>query len=177
MNSYLERLQQELESTMGAASAIALSHASSGKWNATQIAEHLLLTYKHTSRGLVKCLQQGFPMASRPTMKDRMASLLVLSFGYIPNGRKSPERVLPQGMLPEEVMTGIGDELRNMDSILAECERQFGRRTNLTDHPFIGPLTADGWRKFHWVHGRHHLRQMRQRLRKPDLVSNRQSLP
>ena len=166
MNSYLERLQRELERTMGAASPAALSHAPPEKWNAIQIAEHLLLTYKHTSRGLAKCLQQGVPTASRPTLKDRMASLLVLSLGYIPNGRKSPERVLPKGMLPEEVKTGIGEELRKMDSILAECERQFGRRTRITDHPFIGPLTADGWRKFHWVHGRHHLRQMRERIGK-----------
>jgi hypothetical protein len=33
------------------------------------------------------------------------------------------------------------------------------------DHPFIGPLTADQWRKFHWVHGRHHIRQMQDRMK------------
>ncbi|MGZ4836286.1 MAG: DUF1569 domain-containing protein [Terriglobales bacterium] len=34
------------------------------------------------------------------------------------------------------------------------------------DHPFLGPLTADEWRKFHWVHGRHHTRQIRERIGK-----------
>jgi Protein of unknown function (DUF1569) len=166
MNSYLERLQQELDSTMGGASPATLSQASSGKWSAIQIAEHLLLTYKHTGRGLAKCLQQGAPLASRPTLHNRFASLLVLKLGYLPNGRKSPERAIPQGMLADEVLAGIGEELRKMDSILTECERQFGGRKNIIDHPFIGPLTVDGWRKFHWIHGQHHLRQMRERIGK-----------
>jgi hypothetical protein len=167
MNSYLERLQQELESTMGRVSPDALRHASEGKWSAMQIAEHLLLTYKHTGRGLAKCLEHGAPLASRPTLKDRVASLLVLKFEYLLNGRKSPERAMPKGMLTDdEVRSGVGEELRKMDSMLAECERQFGSRINIMNHPFIGPLTADGWRKFHWVHGQHHLRQMRERMRK-----------
>lgn len=166
MNSYLERLLQELESTMGGVSPAALSEASPGKWSAIQIAEHLLLTYKHTGRGLAKCLQQGAPSASRPTLHNRFASLLVLKLGYLPNGRKSPERALPKGMLMGEVQAGIGEELRKMDSILTECERQFGGRINIIDHPFIGPLTVDGWRKFHWIHGQHHLRQIRERIGK-----------
>jgi hypothetical protein len=166
MNSYLERLQRELDSTMGGVSATTLSQSSSGKWSVIQIAEHLLLTYKHTARGLAKCLQQGAPLASRATLHNRFASLLVLKLGYLPNGRKSPERAMPQGMLADEVLAGIGEELRKMDSILTECERQFGGRKNIIDHPFIGPLTVGGWRKFHWIHGQHHLRQMRERIGK-----------
>jgi len=34
------------------------------------------------------------------------------------------------------------------------------------DHLFLGPLTANEWRKFHWVHGRHHARQIRERMGK-----------
>jgi hypothetical protein len=33
------------------------------------------------------------------------------------------------------------------------------------DHPFLGPLTASQWRKFHLVHGRHHARQIRERMK------------
>jgi hypothetical protein len=34
------------------------------------------------------------------------------------------------------------------------------------DHLILGPLTAGQWRKFHWVHGQHHARQIRERLAK-----------
>jgi hypothetical protein len=32
------------------------------------------------------------------------------------------------------------------------------------DHPILGPLTGGQWRKFHLVHGLHHVKQIR-RLR------------
>jgi hypothetical protein len=51
-----------------------------------------------------------------------------------------------------------------MDSIIARCEEQLGSRCKLLDHPILGPLTASQWRKFHLVHGLHHVKQLR-RLR------------
>jgi len=51
MDSYLERLRQELEDAIGGASPSALAQAPVGKWNAAEILEHLLLTYKGTNRG------------------------------------------------------------------------------------------------------------------------------
>src|SRR6266478_2638432 len=65
MDSYLEHLPQELEDATGAASASGLAHAPAGKWNAAQILEHLLLTYKSTNRGLAKCLEGNSPLATR----------------------------------------------------------------------------------------------------------------
>ncbi len=53
-----------------------------------------------------------------------------------------------------------------MGSGLDACERRFGARTKIMDHLFLGPLTASEWRKFHWVHGRHHARQIRERMGK-----------
>ena len=77
-----------------------------------------------------------------------------------------PERVMPRGMPSEEVRQAMLPELQRMASGLDDCERRFGTRTKIMDHPFLGPLTADEWRKFHWVHGRHHARQIRERMRK-----------
>ena len=92
MDSYLERLQRELEDATGGAAAGGLAHAPAGKWSAAQILEHLLLTYKNTNRGLAKCLEQGAPLATRGTLKHRLAALLVVNLGYLPGGRKAPER-------------------------------------------------------------------------------------
>ena len=166
MNSYLERLRQELEDATGGASPSALAQAPAGKWNASQILEHLFLTYKNTNRGLAKCLDKGASLATRTTLQQRFATLLVVNLGYLPGGRKAPEGVAPRGMLPQEVQQAIAPELQKMGSGLDDCERRFGARTKIMDHPFLGPLTADEWRRFHWVHGRHHARQIRERMGK-----------
>ena len=166
MDSYLERLRRELEDATGGATAAGLAQAPAGKWSAAQILEHLLLTYQNTNRGLAKCLAQGAPLATRGTLKHRLAALLVVNLGYLPGGRKAPERVTPRGMPPEEVQQAIAPELQKMDSGLDACERRFGARTKIMDHLFLGPLTANEWRKFHWVHGRHHARQIRERMGK-----------
>jgi len=167
MDCSLERLQQELEDAIGGASPGALAQAPAGKWNAAQILEHLFLTYKSTNRGMAKCLEQSAPLATRATFKHRVATLLVVKLGYFPGGRKAPERATPRGMSPEEVLHALAPELQKMGSDLDECERRFGARTKIMDHPFLGPLTAGEWRKFHWVHGRHHARQIRERIGKP----------
>jgi hypothetical protein len=167
MNSYLERLRQELEDAIGGASASGLAQAPAGKWNSAQILEHLFLTYRMNIYGTAKCLEQGAPRATRATLKDRVATLIVVNLGYFPAGRKGPERSMPRRMPPEEVQQAIVPELQRMALGLDDCERRFGTRTKIMDHPFLGPLTADEWRKFHWVHGRHHARQIRERMGKP----------
>jgi hypothetical protein len=48
-----------------------------------------------------------------------------------------------------------------MDAIIAQAEEKYGKRTRLLDHPILGPLQGREWRKFHWVHGLHHVKQMR----------------
>jgi hypothetical protein len=163
MDSSLERLRQELEDAIGSSNPSALAQAPAGKWNAAQILEHLFLTYKNTNRGMAKCVEQGAPLATRATVKQRVAALLVVNLGYMPEGRKAPERVTPRGMPLEEVQRAIVPELHRMGSGLDDCERRFGPWTKIMDHPFLGPLTAGEWRKFHWVHGRHHARQIRER--------------
>jgi len=167
MNSHLERLQQELEDATEGAGDARMTRAPAGKWNAAQILEHLFLTYKHTNRGIAKCLEQDVPLATHARLKDRFATLIVVHLGYMPAGRKAPERAIPRGVSAEEVQPVTVAELRKMSSGLDDCERKFGVRTKIMDHPFLGPLTANQWRKFHWVHGRHHARQIRERIGRP----------
>jgi len=128
--------------------------------------EHLLLTYKGTNLGLKRCLEQGAPLGARATLKDRLATLLVVNLGYMPRGRKAPERVKPRGVPVEEVRRAIAPELETMELGLDDCERRFGAGTKILNHTILGPLTAEEWRKFHWVHGRHHARQIRERMGK-----------
>ncbi len=164
MNAYFERLRSEVEKALGDAGAASSAQVPAGKWTPAQILEHLFLSYKHTNRALEKCMEGGAPSATRATFKDRLASMVVITFGHIPNGRKAPERAIPRGMPLAEVLPAFTAELQRLDAKLHQCESRFGARTKIIDHPFIGPLTAGEWRKFHWVHGRHHARQIRERV-------------
>jgi hypothetical protein len=165
MDSHLERLRSELEDATQGLTETAMAQAPAGKWTSAQILEHLYLTYKNTNKGIAKCLEKGAPLATQSTMKHRLKTFVVVGIGYFPVGAKAPERVLPRGMGSEEVHAAIFAELRSMDSSLNDCERRFGARTRIMDHPILGPLTTDQWRKFHWIHGRHHARQIRERAK------------
>ena len=165
MNTHLERLRRELEDVARSLTETAMAQAPAGKWNSAQILEHLYLTYKNTNKGIAKRLEAGAPTATTPAMKHRLGTLMVVGLGHLPGGWKAPERAVPQGMPTEDVLSVIFAEIEQMDSGLKECERRFGIKTKLMDHPFLGPLTANQWRKFHWVHGRHHVRQIRERAK------------
>lgn len=166
MSSHLEGLRKALEGVLLGATETRLAKATEGKWSAAQILEHLFLTYKNTTKGLTKCLEKGAPLATTATLKQRVATRLLLGTGYFPPGRKAPERTIPRGMPAEEVRQAIFREVDAMAARLGDCERKFGTGTKLLDHPVLGPLTAEQWRKFHWVHGRHHARQIRERIGK-----------
>jgi len=170
MDSYLERLRKELENAITGGSVDGLTQAPAGKWNAGQILEHLYLTYKLSNRGFEKALEKNAPLATRSTLKQRVAVAVVLTFEYIPGRRDAPQRLMPQGMPPEQAQRAVRAELQKMGSVLDECERRFGGGTKILDHIFLGPLTVDQWRKFHWVHGRYHARQIRERMGKSSAI-------
>lgn len=163
MDSYLNKLQAELEAAIANAPAEAMQNAPAGKWNSAQVLEHLYLTYKYTNKGIAKCLEGGAPLATRATMAHRFGCMVVLVFGYFPSGRKAPERSVPTGMAFEESRVTISGEIQKMAVGLDDCERRFGASAKIMDHPVLGPLTAHQWRKFHWIHGRHHAKQIRER--------------
>jgi hypothetical protein len=52
-----------------------------------------------------------------------------------------------------------------MDDALAKCEKQFGNGKKIADHPVLGPIPISGWRKFHLLHTRHHMKQIQERAR------------
>jgi hypothetical protein len=161
VDSYLQKLSEAIGAATNAMSDEQLTCHPDGKWCVAEMLEHLYLTYRGTLKGAERCLQEGKPLAHKPTMQDRLRTAVVVSLGYMPKGRKAPERSTPRGMAAEEVVKAIGPEIAAMDNAIAQCEARFGKRTRILDHPILGPLTAQQWRKFHWVHGRHHVKQIR----------------
>lgn len=161
MDAYLQRLQEAIASATRGMSAEDLRRHPEGKWSALEVLEHLYLTYTGTTKAFERCLQAGKPLARRPLLKDRLRTFVVTGLGHLSEGRKAPERTQPRGMTADEVTREIGPRISAMDEVIAQCESRFGKRTRMLDHPILGPLTAGQWRKFHWVHGQHHLKQIR----------------
>ena len=164
MDRALEKLQQAVEDAIKGLSNEDLSWHPPGKWCAAEVLEHLYLTYTGTVKGFERVLAGGKPIVHPATLGQRCRSLVVVGLGYMPAGRKSPSVVQPRGAPAEKIRAEISAKIEAMEEIIARSEQSFGGHTKLLDHPILGPLTAAQWRKFHLVHGLHHVKQLR-RLR------------
>ena len=164
MDPHLEKLQREISAAISTLSREQMQVRAEGKWCAAEILEHLYLTYAGTVKGFIRILATGKPLAGKPTWKNRAQTWVVVGIGYMPRGRVAPERARPRGMSGEVVLAEIGPEIARMDEVISQCETRFGGTMKVLDHPILGPLSAPQWRKFHLVHGLHHVQQIR-RLR------------
>jgi hypothetical protein len=160
VNNYLQRAQEAIAEVTRGMDAEQLARHPEGKWCAAEILEHLDRVFANSVPHLQKCLDKGKPTANRPTLWQRLAAGLVVDLGYLPSGRKAPDFGVPKGAPAEELLRDIPLQLAAMNRILDECERRFGGQRKLANHVILGPLSADQWRKFHWVHTRHHVKQI-----------------
>lgn len=162
MDPHLRRLQDEVNIAIQGLSANELNTRHLEKWCIAEILEHLYLTYTGTTKGFSRLLAQDKAQGNAPTMRQRLAAFVVTGLGYFPNGVKSPPVALPRGLPSERAVSEIVSKLAEMDEIMSRCAERFGAETKVLDHPVLGPLSVSQWRKFHLVHGRHHLKQVRQ---------------
>ena len=166
MNSALQQLANQIAHETRGLTADQLKWRWEGKWSIAEILEHLRLTYSGTKAALDRCLQSGKPSAGVASATDRVRAFVVTRLGYLPNGRDAPAGTRPKcDAHVDNIREEFANQIRLMDDSIAESERRFGRSVKVLHHPFLGPFTASEWRRFHCVHGRHHLRQIR-RLRK-----------
>ncbi len=161
MSEYISRLQEAIASSIRGTSREALLQHPEGKWSAAEILEHLYLSYTGTVKGCERCLVAKGPLGTTQSLRQRLGTLLIVTAGYFPrSGVKAPALVLPKGTPVEQVVSDIGKQIAVMDDLFTRCEQRHGKRAKLFNHPVLGALTAEQWRKLHWVHGRHHVRQI-----------------
>ena len=164
MDPRLKNLRQSIESAIAGVSAEQMTWHPPGQWCTAEVLEHLYLTYTGTTKGFQRAIEAGKPLASPATLRHRMRTFVVTGLGYLPPGREAPSVVRPRGIAVEKILAEIGPMIVDLDTIITDCAQKFGTRRKLLDHPILGPLTAGQWRKFHLVHGLHHVKQIR-RLR------------
>jgi hypothetical protein len=136
------------------------------KWSTQQVAEHLVLGYRLTSKALEIRLNKGrLSRNQQRTYLQWSLQLMILTFGRLPQGVPALDETVPvAGRFPAMGGQQLGDLLRReidaMDKLFDACRRKFGIE-RVAVHPFLGPLRVDQWRRFHVVHGLHHLTQLR----------------
>jgi Protein of unknown function (DUF1569) len=136
-------------------------------WNAQQVIEHLVLGYRVTSVALQGRLNKGRLSRQRKkrTWLQWSLQIMILTFGSLPKGLPAPDDTTPVpegfGKLDGRQMADLlRKEAGMMDSLLDQSRRKFGME-RVAVHPLLGPLRVDQWRRYHVVHGYHHLEQLR----------------
>ncbi len=134
-------------------------------WSAQELIEHLVLTCRSTSRVLDKRLERGHPTSDHSTPIQWVLQMILLSFGRMPRGAPAPIFARPDqlhwtAMSGAELAELLRREIDQMDELLDRCRQRFGLQRVAT-HFLLGPLRPDQWRRFHVIHMRHHLGQLR----------------
>lgn len=132
-------------------------------WNVQQIVEHLLLTWHSTSIQIAARIEKGRPVKTPATLQQRLTQLLLIRLGRFPPGIEAPAQVAPSVVTSpasgKAIAQRVSSELGKMDQVCVQAERLFGAQRSVT-HFKLGPLSIQQWRRFHLVHGLHHLRQI-----------------
>lgn len=175
MDPHLEKLESEIAAAMEGLGEEEMLRHPPGKWCAAEILEHLYLTYTGTVKALGRVLEAGKPLAGKPTWRNRVQAWVVLGVGYMPGGREAPAHARPRGTPPKKLLAEIFPEIEKMDAIIGQSQREFGKKVKILDHPFLGPFSAAQWRRFHLVHGLHHVKQIRELRRRDEGADRRLS--
>lgn len=166
MHEDLERLDGGIAAALAGLSAEQMRASPTdrpGKWSIQQIVEHLQQTYRTSVRVIETRLEKGTPTRAVPTLQQGLGQFFVIRLGRFPSGREAPAAVLP--FVPSVPISGaelggrVHTELEQLDGVAAEGERVFGKGRSVS-HIILGPLSMGQWRRFHLIHGRHHLRQI-----------------
>jgi hypothetical protein len=137
------------------------------KWNAQQVVEHLVLGYRLTTTALEQRLTKGrLSRNYKRTYLQWLLQLMILTFGSLPKGVPALDETMPvAGSFPPMDGRQLGEllsrEIGAMDAMFDRCRRKFGME-RVAVHPFLGPVRVDQLRRFHVIHGLHHLEQLRE---------------
>ena len=156
----LQRVSDAIERAVDGLTPEQLAWRPEGKWSAANILEHLSITYGGTARVMKKAAGRGASLATHATAYQRLATFVVTGIGFLPGGRKAPEMTVPTGLPAENALAAIRQNLVEMDAALVAAGQRLPGNCPVADHPVLGPLTLRQWRRFHWVHTRHHMKQI-----------------
>lgn len=134
-----------------------------GKWSAAEICEHLALAFELNGAAVTKAVAERQTRLRPATVRQRFGKWLVVGLGYFPRAT-SPEAVRPRGEPGAVGVETVRARLAALDEALAAAAGVFGDTTPILNHPILGPFSVRDWRRFHAIHVRHHMKQVRERV-------------
>ena len=166
MHAYSESTLREIESAVTGVSTHTLSlPGAGGKWSIAQTLEHLTLAFRANASAMEKALESGELRARTPQLKQVLGRVMVVDLGYFPRVN-APEMTVPSGSIsPDESVSAVREALTRLDATLTRISHRFGDDVPVANHPYFAGMTVPQWRKFHWRHTRHHMKQIRERSR------------
>lgn len=159
-NRWLRRAADALETATAGMTDEALLWHPEGKWSTANILEHLARAYGSTAYILDKCVNERRTVASPPSWRQRVMARLVVTLGYLPSGVPAPEVTRPEGLAPADALRDVRAAIAALDAAAIRSVAHFGPHVRVANHPLLGGFTTSQWQRFHWVHTRHHLRQL-----------------
>jgi hypothetical protein len=137
-----------------------------GRWSAQEVIEHLVLTYEMTMEELNRQFGRGRALRRKRGPLEVLLRLQTIGLGHLPRGVPAMLRVRPQNyraqggaVLAERLLR----KAEEMDALLVQAREKFGIQP-CAEHPFYGGLRVDEWRRYHAIHARHHLQQLREAI-------------
>ena len=167
MHQTLQDLETELTGSLTgltSAQTIATPPDHPEKWCIQEIIGHLLLSYASTTQLFESRIAKGRATRTKPTVPQRLGQFYILTLERFPQGRRAPDAVCPPPPCPTcngaALIQRVHVELTRLDAAIDRAADLFGGDVRAISHIVLGPLSVDGWRTFHLVHGRHHLGQI-----------------
>ncbi len=130
-----------LDEVMPEMERLLAGHRIVGRWMLGQILNHLATGIRLTA------LAPG--STSEPTREQAIFRRRFFHAGRFPDGIEAP---LPE-LLPQPDL----DPRAEADALRRAIARFASRVGPFPAHPFLGPLTAEEWARFHCIHCAHHL--------------------
>jgi len=164
VSHHLARLEPLVLTPLHGLSSTDWQRAPRGKWSAAQIVQHVALGIDLVARSFA-ALADAPPAARRSSPHENVLRHLTLGVGHYPGVLKALPHAKPDPKPDPELVTAqfrMGVE-QYKDIASSWTEEQ--QTTRFVRHPVLGDLNFPEWVRFHFLHCRHHGREIQQRLK------------
>lgn len=135
-----------------------------GKWSIVQIVRHLSIGIDFVAAKFEE-REDKRGMKRRASPRQTLLRHVMLGLGRLPSGRDAPEGTVPEARPdPEATLAQFRMGVARLETLVDTWLPK--RQVEVyVKNPVLGDLNLPEWARFHYVHCRHHLGQLRTRLR------------
>jgi len=134
------------------------------KWSIAQIVRHLAIGVDYSAATLEKRGERK-DLKRRATPRQTLFRHVYLGLGRVKSGRDAPAGTVPEERPdPEAAVAQFRMGVARLEQLLATWPRE-RQLAIFARNPALGDLNLPEWVRFHFVHCRHHAKQIQARLR------------